>query len=91
MTTTMNKKFRVRMGLHIEGDTTYKKGDVIVSDRDLCATFPQKFDDLGPAKEETAPQAKDIPSQETSGTFPPRKKSKGKKPAVPGTDDWADT
>lgn len=48
----MNRKYEVEAGSHIGLDSKeYKKGDVIVSDKDLLKIFPGKFKDLGETKE----------------------------------------
>lgn len=52
----MKKRFEVLAGKHIEtidvhDKKTYNKGDIVISSKDLCAIFPQKFKDLGPSEE----------------------------------------
>ena len=45
--------------MFIHEGRTYKKGDVVISDKDLQKVFPEKFDNLGPVKEEVVPEEKD--------------------------------
>ena len=53
-------QFKVKIGRHIEPlggreKKIYKAGDIVRSDKDLCALFVEKFDNLGPVSEETLP------------------------------------
>ena len=80
----MRKKFRVRIGRHVEpigerDKKIYEKGDVVTSDKDLAKMFPQKFDDLGPAGDE-----EELVTADASESTP--RKGKPKK----GEDDWND-
>lgn len=46
----MAHKYKVLDGSHIENGRTFKKGDTVVSHRDLTR-FVGKFQDLGPVEE----------------------------------------
>lgn len=57
-------KFRLTGGSHVAGDRSYKKGDVIESDKDLVKIFVNKFERL---HDEDTPVSKgtqiDVPGQ----------------------------
>ena len=40
----MKISYRLKAGLHIQGQRTYKAGDVIASDKPLATLFPAKFE-----------------------------------------------
>ena len=99
-------QFRVIIGRHIEPlggreKRTYNKGEIVHSDKDLCALFAHKFEALGPVPEAVPParsqvapvEATDerviLASAEPVEADPPTKparKVKTKKRA----DDWDD-
>lgn len=39
----MANKYKVLEGTHIQGGKAHKKGDVVISERDLVVIFPGKF------------------------------------------------
>lgn len=88
----MKKQFRVKIGRHIEDGKTYQKDEVVVSEKDLCKLFPQKFDDLGPVKEEPLPAPSEEGEDDASETSdPPTKPATKPKAAAKkgkGKDDW---
>lgn len=45
----MNRRFKLLIGMHSHGGTTFKQGDVIVTGTDLVKIFGEKFEDLGPS------------------------------------------
>jgi len=83
----MKKAFKVKAGIHIEDGKTYRKDEIVVSDKDLIKLFPQKFEDQGRvADDEEEPE----PAEEPQAS-PPSKKSRAKKKAVPPKprdEDW---
>ncbi len=84
----MKKAYRVKIGIHTEGGKVYQKGETVISERDLCKLFQQKFDDLGPVREEPVAEVK--PPEKTE-PLPPTKpaapKAKGAR-VKPGSDDF---
>ena len=47
----MKNRFKVKAGLHIEDGVTYKKDDIVTSEKPLGEMFKGKFESLGPVKE----------------------------------------
>ena len=63
-------RFKVKSGMHIEGGTRYKKGDIVVSPLPLIEMFREKFEPLGPA------EAKKIAEKVEKPAAPARKATK---------------
>jgi hypothetical protein len=79
----MKTKYRVKAGIHIEDGVTYKKGDIVVSDRDLAKTFAQKFDVVGQSQEAepaavSEPVVENKPTREKFNPTRTMPKSRGK-------------
>lgn len=96
----MNKRYKVKMGRHIEDGKLYTKGQVVTSDRNLCQLFPQKFTDLTPSIEENEEDEQPEPTPTPAKPKAVKKKAakKAPTPAVSepptktekGEDDWED-
>lgn len=51
-------RYKVLVGRHVDGDRTYIAGTkdcIVVTDRDLLALMPGKFEDLGPVPQAAPP------------------------------------
>jgi hypothetical protein len=63
------RQFRVLAGVHDEGGKEYSKGSIVPSHRDLCAAFPNKFEEviLTPAAAQSAPSPASTPKEGDKG------------------------
>lgn len=79
-------RFRVKAGKHVEDGSTYKKGEVVDSHRDLSSLFPEKFELVhGLAEPEDVPEVEE--EQEPAPTPLKKPASKAKKKLVEAFED----
>lgn len=90
-------KFKLTGGGHTEGGKDYKAGDVVTSDQNLVALFPNKFEALGPAPSKDEEEG-DEESNEKDGTkhagtkvkdLDPNEEEEGDEDAEPKEEDAA--
>lgn len=82
-------KYKVTAGKHVDGQTTYKKGDKFESDLELDKMFPNKFERLEPtyAPEPIVPSASAPPGTPAAGPTLPETPRDTKDTAPPDEPD----